>query len=326
MTDHPFSRLTPDFIINAIEAHGFPCDGRYLTLNSYENRVYQVGIDDGQPIIVKFYRPDRWSEAQILEEHEFGYELAQHDIPVVTPLRLDEARSLSQYDGFYLAVFERRGGHAPELDHGDNLSVMGRLLGRMHAIGARIPYQHRPGINLQSYGNESATFISEHFIPAELAVAYRSLCDDLLAIMQHRLDETGPVQAIRVHGDCHAGNLLWRDDAPHFVDFDDSRMAPAIQDIWMLLSGSHEQQARQLGQILDAYQQFYDFDFKQLKLIEVFRTLRIMYYSAWLARRWQDPAFPHNFPWFDSIRYWEQHILELREQLAALQQTPVQPA
>lgn len=326
MSDHPFEKLTPDFIMDAIEAQGYQCDGRYLTLNSYENRVYQIGIEDSVPVIAKFYRPERWSREQILEEHEFCFELAEHELPVVLPLRNQQNSSLLHYEGFNIALFERKGGHAPELDYQDNLTILGRLLARIHTIGSRAKYQLRPAIDIQHYGIESMQFILQNFIPMELETAYRTLCDDLIPTMQQRIREAGTVASIRVHGDCHAGNMLWRDDAPHFVDFDDSRMAPAIQDIWMLLSGDSEQQALQIRKILDGYHEFNDFNFAELKLIEVFRTLRIMYYSAWLARRWNDPAFPHSFPWFNSTRYWEQHILELREQLAALQQPSIQPA
>ncbi len=326
MSDHPFEKLTPDFIMDAIEAQGFLCDGRYLTLNSYENRVYQIGIEDSVPLIAKFYRPERWTREQILEEHEFCFELAEQELPVVLPMRNQQQNSLLHYEGFDIALFERKGGRAPELDYEDNLTILGRLLARIHAIGSRAKYQLRPTIDIQSYAVESMQFILQNFIPMELETAYRTLCDDLIPTMQQRLKEAGSVATIRVHGDCHAGNMLWRDDAPHFVDFDDSRMAPAIQDIWMLLSGDSEQQAEQIRKILDGYHEFNDFNFAELKLIEVFRTLRIMYYSAWLARRWTDPAFPHSFPWFNSTRYWEQHILELREQLAALQQPSIQPA
>lgn len=322
---HPFDRLTPDFIIDAVEAQGYLCDGRLLALNSYENRVYQVGIEDQTPIIAKFYRPERWSEQQIQEEHDFSFELAEQELPIVTPLAQDNT-SLLQYDGFHLALFKRQGGHAPELDYQDNLTILGRLLARMHLIGSRVNFDHRPEITIQSYGMHSYEFLSSEFIPAELKLAYDSLCKDLLLNMEDVMQRSGRVHTLRVHGDCHAGNMLWRDDAPHFVDFDDARMAPAIQDLWMLLSGDRQQQSIQLKKILDGYLQFNDFNFSELQLIEVFRTLRIMYYSAWLARRWSDPAFPHSFPWFNTVRYWEEHILELREQLAALQEPALYPA
>ena len=326
MNPHPFDALTPDFIINAVESKGYLCDGRILALNSYENRVYQIGIEDEQPIIAKFYRPDRWSREQILEEHSFSYELEEHELPVVTPLKDENGNSLMQYKGFAISLFERKGGRAPELDYQDNLTILGRLLARMHLIGAREDYLHRPTINIQHYGMDSAEFISEHFMPEELKLSYDTLVRDLLSQMYEIMQRVGAVRQIRVHGDCHAGNMLWRDDVPHFVDFDDSRMAPALQDIWMLLSGDHEQQSHQLKKILQGYQEFNDFNYTELQLIEVLRSLRIMYFSAWLARRWNDPAFPQAFPWFNTVRYWEEHILELREQLSALNEPPVYPA
>lgn len=325
MNPHPFETLTPDFIMQAIESQGYLCDGRNLALNSYENRVYQVGIEDGSPIIAKFYRPDRWSDQQILEEHDFSDELAEQELPIVTPLRNNDGISLHHHGGFSFSLFERKGGHAPELDHKDNLAILGRLLGRMHLIGARQPFVYRPAITIQNFGYDSASFISEQFIPSGLKLAYDSLTRDVLAALEQSIQRAGKVRSIRVHGDCHAGNMLWRDDNPNFVDFDDSRMAPAVQDIWMLLSGSREQQGIQLNKILDGYFEFNDFDMTELHLIEVFRTLRIMHYSAWLARRWADPAFPHSFPWFNSERYWEEHILELREQFAALNEPAIRP-
>lgn len=322
---HPFQTLTPDFIMQAIESQGYFCDGRILALNSYENRVYQIGIEDGVPLIAKFYRPDRWSNAQILEEHAFTDELAEQELPVVTPMKNTAGESLHNYESFSFSLFERKGGHAPELDYRDNLTILGRLLARIHLIGARAPFEHRPAITLQNYGIESVEFISENIIPDNLSTAYNSLTRDLLQQLEQITDRVNKPRLIRVHGDCHAGNMLWRDEKPNFVDFDDSRMAPVIQDIWMLLSGSSEQQSQQLSKILEGYYEFNDFDLSELQLIEVFRTLRILHYSAWLARRWEDPAFPHSFPWFNTQRYWEEHILELREQFAALQEPGLRP-
>lgn len=320
---HPFERLTPSFLLDAIESKGYWCDGRTFPLNSYENRVYQVGIEEKEPLIAKFYRPERWSEAQILEEHQFSYELAEQELPVVTPLKDEEGQSLFHYDGFMFALFPRRGGHAPELDNLDNLFTMGRFLGRMHRVGSAKPFTHRPSIDSQSFGHDSAAFISEHFIPAELKTAYDSLSRDLLQAIDEIQAQCGQIETIRVHGDCHSGNVLWRDDTPHFVDFDDARMAPAIQDIWMLLSGDRHEQTQQLSEIADGYNEFHDFPLSQLRLVEVLRTLRIMHYSAWLARRWDDPAFPHSFSWFNTVRYWSEHILELREQMALLNEPPL---
>jgi Ser/Thr protein kinase RdoA (MazF antagonist) len=320
---HPFERLTPSFLMDAVETKGFWCDGRTFPLNSYENRVYQVGIEDNQPLIAKFYRPNRWSREQILEEHEFCFELAEQELPIVTPLRNEEGNTLFEYEGFMFSLFPRRGGHAPELDNMDNLFILGRLLGRMHRIGAVKPFQHRPSITTQNFGHDSAELISERFIPRALKPAYDSITKDLLDKITEITADCGSLENIRVHGDCHSGNMLWRDDAPHFVDFDDARMAPAMQDIWMLLSGDRFEQTAQLSEIVEGYNEFNDFKSSELRMIEVLRSLRIMHYSAWLAKRWDDPAFPHSFSWFNTERYWGEHVLELREQLAILDEPPL---
>jgi len=320
---HPFAQLTPDLIMDAVESQGFLSDGRFIALNSYENRVYQVGIDEATPIIAKFYRPERWSDEQILEDHLFSWQLADHELPVVPPMRNAKNETLFAYQGFRFALYERKGGHAPELSNLDHLYTLGRLLGRMHAVGAIEPFQHRPTLDLAGFGTHSFALISQQHIPASLKLAYTSLGEDLLKLMQQKLDsytQQGPIDLIRVHGDCHPGNILWRDDHAHFVDLDDARMAPAIQDIWMLLSGDRQEQTIQLQELLEGYEEFYDFDMRQLQLIEIYRTLRIMHHAAWIAKRWSDPAFPIAFSWFNSERYWSEHILTLREQFAALQE------
>lgn len=316
---HPYDQLTPELVIDAVESTGLLTDLRIFPLNSYENRVYQVGIEGGEPIIAKFYRPMRWSDQQILEEHQFSQELFDTEIPVVPPIIHEKGQSLLEFGGYRFSLYRRKGGHAPELDHLDSQLILGRLLGRIHAVGAQRPFTSRPDLNANNFGHQSYQFLSEHFIPKELHTSYVSLCEDLLTIIDRQFKET-PCELIRVHGDCHSGNILWRDETPHFVDLDDSRMAPAIQDIWMFLSGNRAFQTAQLAELIDGYNEFYDFDPRQLALIEAFRTLRIMHYSAWLARRWEDPAFPHNFPWFNTMRYWSDHILELREQLYLLQE------
>lgn len=320
---HPFERLTPSFLMDAVETLGYWCDGRTFPLNSYENRVYQVGIEDQEPLIAKFYRPNRWSREQILEEHAFSFELAEQELPVVTPLKDNQGDTLFEYDGFMFSLFPRKGGHAPELDNMDNLFTLGRLLGRMHRVGASQPFKFRPEINSQNFGHDSVAFISEHFIPSELKPAYDSITRDLLQAVDEIISSCGDLNMIRVHGDCHSGNMLWRDDAPHFVDFDDARMAPAMQDIWMLLSGDRHEQTSQLSEIVDGYNEFHDFRTKEIRLIEVLRSLRIMHYCAWLGRRWEDPAFPHSFGWFNTERYWGEHVLELREQMAMLDEPPL---
>lgn len=323
-SQHPFDALTPDFIMDAVESRGFLCDGRLFPLNSYENRVYQVGIEDQQPLIGKFYRPGRWSNEQILEEHGFCFELAEQELPVVAPLRMEGEISLFEYEGFRFSLFPRKGGHAPEFDNLDNLLILGRLLGRIHLVGASRSFEHRPLLDSKSFGYDSAELISESFIPAELKTAYDTLARDLLQVVDEIIESAAGVAQIRVHGDCHAGNILWRDDNPHFVDFDDTRTAPAVQDIWMLLSGDRARRTAQLSEIIEGYSEFYDFQARELQLVEALRTLRMMHYSAWLAKRWHDPAFPRNFPWFNTVRYWSEHILELREQYAALQELPLE--
>lgn len=320
---HPFDRLTPDFLMSAIESQGYWCDGRLLALNSYENRVYQVGIEDQLPLIAKFYRPNRWNKEQILEEHEFCFELAEQELPVVAPLRNERGESLFHHQDFCFSLYPRQGGHAPELDNLDNLLIIGRMMGRIHRIGATQPFAHRPELTSQNFGHDCVKLISEQFIPAELKPAYDSLTQDLMQCIDERLNQAQGIPLIRTHGDCHSGNMLWRDDAPHFVDFDDARMAPAIQDLWMFLSGDRNRQTAQISELIEGYNEFYDFHPRELQLVEVLRTLRMIHYAAWLASRWQDPAFPKNFPWFNTERYWGEHILELREQWAALDEAPL---
>ncbi len=318
-TPHPYERLTPDMILSSLESCGFCCDGRLLALNSYENRVYQVGIEDQQPLIAKFYRPGRWSKESILEEHAFALELVEHEIPVVAPLVDSEATTLHQHGGYLFAVYPRCGGRWPDLDTAQQRQQMGRFLGRMHAVGATKRFEHRTRLDIKTLGNDSREFLLEqNILPGYLIEAYDTLTSDLLKQTHNLFDAAGPVAQIRLHGDCHPGNILWTDSGPHFVDLDDSRTGPAIQDLWMLLSGEQEEMRSQLEDLLEGYQTFYDFDRSSAILIEALRTLRIMHYAAWIARRWHDPAFPQAFPWFDSPRYWEEHILSLREQAAAL--------
>ena len=315
---HPFDQLIPSFIMDAIESQGFQCDCRIFALNSYENRVYQVGIEDDEPLIAKFYRPQRWSDQQIIEEHLFTQELAEQELPVVAPWLNAAGESLFNYQDFRFALYPRKGGHAPELDNLEHLKIIGRLLSRSRLLGARRPVCERPRLDSQTFGHQNVTLIGEKFIPADYRESYQSLTRDLLRMIDERFVQLADVRYLRAHGDRHNGNMLWRDGAPNFVDFDDARMAPAIQDLWMLLSGEEAQQKRQLEKILEGYHEFNDFDFRELQLIEPLRTLRIINYSAWLATRWDDPAFPRTFPWFNTLQYWGEHILELREQMSAL--------
>jgi Ser/Thr protein kinase RdoA (MazF antagonist) len=319
---HPFATLTPDLVLDAVESIGHLSDARVLALNSYENRVYQVGIEDSEPLIAKFYRPDRWSDAAIREEHSFSFELAECEVPVVAPLQQD-GESLFEHAGFRFALFPRRGGRAPEPGNLDQLYRLGQLLGRLHAVGASRPFEHRETLAVDNFGHASlATLLEGGFVPRSLLPAYESVARDLLK----RLDELfGRVRykPIRLHGDCHPGNLLHRDDAFHVVDLDDCRMGPAVQDLWMMLAGERQERLGQLSELVDGYQEFHDFDSRELPLIEGLRALRLMHHSAWIARRWDDPAFPLAFPWFANERYWGDQILALREQLAALDEEPL---
>lgn len=325
---HPYSALTPDTVLNALESVGLPCDGSLLALNSYENRVYQVGIVDAPPLVAKFYRPQRWSDAAILEEHAFAQELHEREIPVVAPLPLAGGRTLHHAQGFRFAVFPRRGGRAPELDRPDTLQWMGRFLGRIHAVGAVAPFRERPCLDIAGFGEASRDYLLAHgFLPEDLRTAWCSVVDQALAGARRCYARAGAVASIRLHGDCHAGNVLWTDSGetrgPHFVDFDDCRMGPAVQDLWMLLSGERAEMTHQLGEVLAGYEDFRDFDRRELHLVEALRTLRLLHYSAWLARRWDDPAFPAAFPWFNTQRYWQDRILELREQVALMDEPPL---
>ncbi len=317
---HAYDRLTPDLVMDAVESVGFRCDARILALNSYENRVFQIGLEESQPIIAKFYRPDRWTDEQILEEHLFTQELEDADLPAVPPLLLKPGHTtLAEHEGFRFALYPRKGGRAPELDDDQSLLILGRFIGRIHAVGATTRFLHRPELTIASYGNDSREYLLEHqFIPAELLPAYESITSELLDKITRQFSLCRNTKKIRLHGDCHMGNVLWRDSTPHFVDFDDARTGPALQDIWMMLSGDRNQQTLQIRKILEGYNEFYRFDPIELNLVEALRTLRIMYHCCWIARRWTDPAFPRAFPWFDSPRFWSDHILELREQLATL--------
>ncbi len=320
----PFSTLTPDFILDAMDSVGLCSNGRLLALNSYENRVYQIGIEDAPPVVTKFYRPGRWSDAQILEEHEFLQELAKQEIPVVPPLQFEYGKTLYQQHGFRFAVFPKQGGRAPELDSPEVLQWMGRFIGRIHAVGAIKPFRHRPQLDIASFGEEPRQYLLSHaVIPSELEQVYSGVVEHALDGVRHCFERADEVSQLRLHGDCYPGNVLWTDDGPHFVDFDDSRMGVAVQDLWMLISGERDEMARQLGDLLCGYEVFFDFDRRELHLIEALRTLRLIHYSAWLARRWNDPAFPRAFPWFNSARYWQDRILELREQIALMEEPPL---
>jgi Ser/Thr protein kinase RdoA (MazF antagonist) len=324
-----YAGLTPDTVLDALERAGVHGDGRLLALNSYENRVYQVWLEgsDAAPsqesVVAKFYRPARWSDAQILEEHAFTLELAEREIPVVAPLLLN-GKTLHEFGGFRFAAYPRRGGRTPELEDPKTLEWMGRFIGRIHAVGATRSFAERPALDPDSFGREPRAWLLAHdFIPGDLLDAWKSAVDMALAGVARCYARAGEVRALRLHGDCHAGNVLWTDDGPHFVDFDDCRSGPAIQDLWMLLSGERAAMTRQLADVLAGYEDFQDFDARELHLLEALRTLRLVHYSAWIARRWDDPAFPAAFPWFNTQRYWQDRILELKEQIALMDEEPL---
>jgi Ser/Thr protein kinase RdoA (MazF antagonist) len=321
-----YANLTPDTVLDAVESLGFHGNGRLLALNSYENRVYQVWMEDGPPVVTKFYRPGRWSRATILEEHAFTAELSEREIPVVAAMTI-EGQTLHEHQGFRFAVFPRRGGRAPEFDDPDTLEWMGRFIGRIHAVGAVRPFRDRPSLDLESFGEEPRDYLlTNGFLPADLADAWKGVAQLALDGIRRCYDRAGNVRTLRLHGDCHAGNVLWTDDGPHFVDFDDCRTGPAVQDLWMLLSGDRSVMQGQLTDVLAGYEDFCEFDPRELNLVEALRTLRMIHYAAWIARRWEDPAFPAAFPWFGSQRYWQDQILDLREQVGRLDDPPLTPA
>jgi Ser/Thr protein kinase RdoA (MazF antagonist) len=332
MTDarHPYETLTPDAVLDALASVGLHGDGRLLGLSSYENRVYQVHLEDpyqdASIVVAKFYRPGRWSEAQILEEHAFAAELLEAEVPAVAPLA-PAGRTLHSFGGFWFSVSPRRGGRGPELDDGDVLEWIGRYLARLHTVGARSAFTTRPGIDPETFAIEPRDWLLAHDgIPLDVQGDWVRGFDAALERVRAafaQADAAG-VRRLRLHGDCHPGNILWTPDAgPHFVDLDDARTGPAVQDLWMLLSGDRGQRQRQLGALLDGYEQFRDFDRSELALIEALRTLRLIHYSAWLARRWDDPAFPRAFPWFGTSDYWRGQVQMLEEQCEAMEEPPV---
>jgi Ser/Thr protein kinase RdoA (MazF antagonist) len=317
---HPYDALSPDLILDAVESIGFEVNGSMLALNSYENRVLQIGIEDQAPVIAKFYRPQRWTNEAILEDHQYSLELAEQEIPVVAPLLDEQQQSLFTYQGFRFALYPRQGGRCPNLENPDHLEWIGRFLGRIHATGASKAFEHRESLDVQNLGWQSIHWLKgEDILPPEHAPQYLLLCESLLK----QIDEIfarHEFSHLRLHGDCHPGNILWTDQGPHFVDMDDCRNGPAIQDLWMLLSGDRQEMSIQLSELLEGYRLFHDFDTRQLALIEPLRSLRLIHYSTWLARRWDDPAFPKAFPWFNTSAYWQEQIGILEHQQQLLQQ------
>ena len=335
---HPYSLLTPDVVLDALASVGLHGDGRLMALSSYENRVYQAVLEDGSRVVAKFYRPGRWSRTQILEEHAFALELERAEVPAVAPLVL-AGSSLHAHAGFDFSVSPWRGGRQPELDDLETLEWIGRFLARLHNVGAARPFQHRPALDLATFGREPRDWLLTHgAIAPEHAGAWRQACDDALELIatcasftptEGRFDPKS-VALLRLHGDCHPGNILWTPvdtpagGGPHFVDLDDARTGPAVQDVWMLLSGDRRQRTQQLSALLDGYEQLREFDRRELILIEPLRTLRLIHYSAWLARRFAgDPIFAINFPWFGTPDYWRGHVDVLREQIEAMREEPL---
>jgi Ser/Thr protein kinase RdoA (MazF antagonist) len=320
---HPYAALTPETVLDAVGELGPRPDGRLLSLNSYENRVYQVWLDDGQVIVVKFYRPQRWSKAQILEEHAFALELAEREVPVVAPLLFRE-NTLFESGEFFFAAYPRRGGRPPNLEDSKVLEWIGRFIGRIHAVGGSKVFRFRPSLNQETFGKEPRDWLLKNAsIPADLFESWKAVASQALQGVSRNFDAAGDVRQIRLHGDCHPGNILWTDDGPHFVDLDDARSGPAMQDLWMLLSGDRAGMSLGLRDVLAGYEQFMDFDRRELLLVEALRTLRLLHYSYWIARRWDDPAFPAAFPWFGTTRYWQDRILELKEQIALMEEPPL---
>lgn len=327
MLNTPFANLGPDQVLDAIEQQGLLTDLRCYALNSYENRVYQIGIEEGEPIVAKFYRPGRWTREQILEEHAFCLALAEQEIPVIAPLVEDEKTLFyddqSSDEKIAFTLFPMRGGHPPELEDEQTLETLGQQLGRIHALGRTKEFRHRPSIDPISMGVESCEWLVDSGMIAEdLMDAYFAITEQLLGAILEAFDRV-QYDSIRLHGDCHRGNVLQRQESLFFVDFDDCRQGPAVQDLWMLLSGDRAQSIKQLQIIVEGYQKFCDFSHAELALIEPLRALRQIHYSYWLASRWQDPAFPKAFPWFGDTAYWSRHILDLKEQLSTLREAPI---
>ena len=321
---HPYDALTPDVILDAVEACGPRCTGSLLALNSYENRVYRVDIEEMGPLVAKFYRPHRWSEAAIREEHAFAALLAEQEIPVVAPTAY-RGETLHRHAGFLFALFPWQPGRAPELNQPSDRELLGRYLGRLHRAGAAARFLHRSQLTIEEFGARSVQFLmASPFVPPELQEPFRAVAGMLLAAITRAFETAGSVRALRLHGDCHLGNVLWDERrGPFLVDLDDCLMGPAMQDLWMLLSGSREERELQLADVLRGYTEFMDFDSRELVMIEALRGLRLLRYNAWIGNRWDDPAFPRAFPWFDSRRFWEDQILTLRQQVAELDEPPL---
>ncbi|UCH53787.1 MAG: serine/threonine protein kinase [Pseudomonadota bacterium] len=322
--NHPYDQLTPEAILTAVETCGVRCTGALLALNSYENRVYRLELEDAPPVVAKFYRPARWSDAAILEEHAFATELHEHEIPAVAPRACTPGSTLAVHAGFRFTLFPWQPGRATELNNSDDYRVLGRFLGRLHRLGSAQSFAHRLRFSVEEFGHTPVHILkTSAMIPDDLRLSYVAITDYLLPRLEDAFAAAASVRWLRLHGDCHLGNILWGREGPYFVDFDDCMMGPAVQDLWMLLAGERADREQQVSALLSGYTEFMDFDPRELALIESLRTLRLLHYSAWLTRRWDDPAFPRAFPWFNTQRYWEDQILTLKEQAAILDEPPL---
>lgn len=320
MSVFDFTSLSPDLILDGLESVGFTVDSGLLPLNSYENRVYLFHDNNLVKYVTKFYRPERWSENQIREELDFALELEAKELPLVAPLTI-KGEALFNYKGYYFTVSPCRGGRTFEVDNLDQLEWMGRFIARIHAVSSQKNFEYRPELSVDDMLFDASNIIkASGFVPMSLNTPFFTILEQVIEIA---VNQYKPKKQIRLHGDCHAGNIFWTDKGPHFVDLDDCKTGPAIQDLWMMLSGDRNEQVLQLDTLLSGYEEFFAFDNSELVLIESLRTMRVVNYMAWLCKRWKDPAFPRNFPWFDSEKYWEQQILMLKEQMSALQQPPL---
>jgi Ser/Thr protein kinase RdoA (MazF antagonist) len=319
----PFAELTPELVLDAAASVGIEGDGRLLALNSYENRVYRLGTAGTQAWVLKFYRPKRWSDAQIQEEHDFTWDLAERELPVAAPLEVEGA-TLFRHGGFRFAAFPCLPGRAPELDSPDALALLGRTLARIHAVGATASFRERPSITLERLGRRArADILGGGFVPDSLRPSYEAASGRLLAVIAREFESVGPVSMIRIHGDCHLGNILWNERGPVFVDLDDCAMGPRVQDLWMFLSGDPGEQQSMWERLVTGYDEFGNFDYRELRLIEPLRGLRMLHHAAWIGGRWHDPAFPRAFPWFGEPRFWESHVGDLLDQVAAIEDPPI---
>ncbi len=319
----PFAGLSPEVVLDAAASAGFEVDGRLLALNSYENRVYQIGERSRGLLVLKFYRAGRWSDEQIGEEHELTAELAAAEMPVAAPLAVD-GRTLLRYRDFRFAVFPWMRGRSPELDRPDARAMLGRALARMHRIGAVTPFRSRPHLTVERLGHDArAAVLASGLLPDGLIERYAEVSSLLLERIESLMQSVGRVTEARIHGDCHLGNLLWSEQGPVFVDLDDCMMGPRVQDLWMLLSGPPYEQQRQWEELLSGYEQFSDFDFREVRLVEPLRGLRMLHHAGWVAQRWNDPAFPRAFPWFGETRNWESYVTDLLEQSITIESQPL---